>query len=101
MSQNLYCDPFPCRSQGEISWRYSIERKGVFAFYLFLFRAISKTYGNSQARSQTRAVAASLRHSYSNAGSELHLQPAPRFMATPDPGCTEQGQGSNLHPHGH
>ena len=31
------------------------------------------------------AVAAGLRHSSSNTGSESHLQPTPQFMATPDP----------------
>ena len=30
-------------------------------------------------------TAAGLHHSYSNAGSKLHLQPAPQLMATPDP----------------
>ena len=32
-----------------------------------------------------RAVAAGLRQSHSNVGSELHLQPTPQLMATPDP----------------
>ena len=37
---------------------------------------------------------------HSNAGTELHLQPTPQLMATPDPWPIEQGQGLNLHPHG-
>jgi len=37
-------------------------------------------YGNSQARGQIRAAAASLRQSHSNAGSKLHLQPTPQLM---------------------
>ena len=41
--------------------------------------------GSSQARGQIGAVAASLRHSHSNARSELHLQPTPQLMTTPDP----------------
>ena len=41
-------------------------------------------YGVSQARGLIRVTAASLHHSCSNTGSELHLQPAPQFMAMPD-----------------
>ena len=37
-------------------------------------------HGSSQARVQ--AAAASLRHSHSNARSELHLRPTPQLMAT-------------------
>ena len=58
------------------------------------------TYGGSQARGRIRAVAVGLGHSHSNAGSKPRLQPTPRLMATPDPQPTEQGQGSNLQPHG-
>ena len=42
-------------------------------------------YGGSQARGEIRAAAASLHHSHSNVGSELHLQPMPQLMAMPDP----------------
>ena len=61
-----------------------------FCFVLFcfcLFRAVPAAYGGSQARSQIGAAAAGLHrsHSHSNAGSELHGQPAPQLMATPDP----------------
>ena len=38
-----------------------------------LFRAAPASYGGSQGMSQIEAVAAGLRHSHSNAGSELHL----------------------------
>ena len=73
-------------------------------FLFLLFRAIPAAYGASQARSPIRgligAVAAGLRHSHSNAGSEPRLQPTPQLTARPDPQPTEQGQGSNLHPHG-
>lgn len=44
------------------------------------------------------ATAAGLHHS--NAGSEPHLQPIAQLMGIPDPQSTEQGQGSNPHPHG-
>ena len=42
-------------------------------------------YGGSQARGQIEAVATSLRHSHSNLGSELHLQPTPQLTAMADP----------------
>ena len=42
-----------------------------------------------------------LRHSHSNARSELHLLPTPQLITTLDPRPTEQGQGSNPHPHGY
>ena len=49
---------------------------------LFVFsRAAPEAYGGSQARGQIGAVAASLRQSRSNSGSE----PTPQFMATLDP----------------
>ena len=65
------------------------------SFVCLFFRATPKAYGSSQARGQFWAVAASLCHS--NMGSELHLQPIPRLMATPEPQPTKWGQGSNLH----
>ena len=42
-------------------------------------------HGSSQARGLIGAVAAGLRHSHSNVGSELHLRPIPQLMATLDP----------------
>ena len=42
-------------------------------------------YGGSQARGPIRAIAAGLRHSHSNIGSELRLQPALQLMAMLDP----------------
>ena len=57
-------------------------------------------YGGSQARGRTGVVVAGLHHSHSNARSELHLRPTPQLSATVDPYPTEQGEGSNLHPHG-
>ena len=53
-------------------------------------------YGSPQARGRIRATAASLHHSYSSAGSKLHLQ----AMATPNPQPTERGQEWNSQPHG-
>ena len=63
----------------------------VFSFFLFLLLFFFPPYG---------AVFACLRHSHSNTGSEPCLQPTPQLTAMPDPWCTEQGQGSNLHPYG-
>ena len=56
-------------------------------------------YGGSQARGQIGAMAASLHHSHSNAGSTPHLRPMPQLTAMPDPYCTERGWEWNLHPH--
>ena len=62
----------------------------IYFYYFFTFgfcpfRATPAAYGGSQARGLIRAVAASLRHSHSNAGSEPHLQLIPQLMATLDP----------------
>lgn len=53
------------------------------SIYPYIFRPISAAYGHSQARGQIGDVAASLRHSHSNAGSELDLQPTPQLRAMP------------------
>ena len=50
-----------------------------------LFTAVPVAYRSFQARGQIGAVAAGLRHSHSNVGSELCLGPTPQFTATPDP----------------
>ena len=52
---------------------------------VFFLRAAPEAYGHSQARGPFGAVAAGLRHSHSNAGSEPHLRPIPQFAATLDP----------------
>ena len=54
-------------------------------YIICLFRAASVAHGGSQARGQNRAIAASLCHSHSNAGPELHLQTTLQLMATLDP----------------
>ena len=74
-----------------------ILRKCTFFFFLFLGLQ-SRHMEVPWARGQIGATAASLRHSH--AGSEPHLRPTPQPMAAPDPSPTEQGQGSNLCPHG-
>ena len=56
----------------------------IFLFFC-LFMAGLVAYGGSQARDLIGAVAASLRHSHSNARSKPSLQPTPQLMATPDP----------------
>ena len=56
-----------------------------FFFWLYFFRAAPLAYGGSQARGQSGAIAASLCHSHSNAGSELHLPPRSQLRAMLDP----------------
>ena len=56
-----------------------------FFFFALLFRGAPMAYGGSQARGPIGAIAASLHHSHSNAGSEPCLQPTPQLMAMLDP----------------
>jgi len=69
-------------------------------FVFVISWAAPAAYGDSQARGLIGAVAASLRQSHSNAGSEPPLQSTPQLTAMPDHQPTEQGQGSNPQPHG-
>ena len=78
----------------------SFAGQSILLFVCFLFRATPMAYGSSQASGRFGAVALGLHHSHSNLGSEPCLQPTPQHMAVPDPQPTEQGQGSNLQPHG-
>ena len=55
------------------------------SFFFFFFRAIPVAYGSSWARGRTKAVAAGLHHSHSNARSQLCLRPMPQFVAVLDP----------------
>ena len=61
----------------------------IYIFFFFGLFAISRAapmaYGGSQARGQIGAVAAGLRQSHSNAGSESHLRPTPQLTAMPNP----------------
>ena len=72
-----------------------------FFLFLFAFRVTSAVYEISQARAWIRATAACLHHSHNNVGANMCLQPTLHHEATPDPWPTEQGQVSNLHPHGY
>ena len=54
-------------------------------FFLVFSRATPMANGGSQARGRIGAVAAGLRQSHSNAGSEGRLQPTPELRATLDP----------------
>ena len=56
----------------------------IIIIIILLLRITSAVYGSSQARGSFGAIAASLHHSHSNARSEPHLQPMPKFMAMPD-----------------
>ena len=72
-----------------------------FSFFFFChFRATPTVYGSSQARGWIKAVATGLHHSHSNIRSKPRLRPTPQLTATLDPWPIEQGQGSNLSPHG-
>ena len=67
-----------------------------FTFYLFIYLltyflsfclsgAAPAAHGGSQARGLIGTVDTGLRHSHSNAGSKLRLQPTPQLTETPDP----------------
>ena len=60
----------------------------VLFLFLFLFLPflgpLSEAYGGSQPTGLIRAVATSLRHSHSNAGSEPRLQRTPQLTEMPD-----------------
>ena len=58
----------------------------VCLFCLFAISwAAPMAYGGSQARGRIGAIAASLRQSHSNGGSEPCLRPTPQLTATLDP----------------
>ena len=64
-------------------WFFGVFLFCFFVFFFFFFRAAPVAYGGSQARGPIRAVATSLHHSYSNAGSMLPLLPTPQLTAMP------------------
>ena len=64
-----------------IGFVYFLIVEGVFIY----FRVPPVAYGSSPARDPIGASAASLHHSYCNAGSEPHLWLTPQLMAAPDP----------------
>ena len=71
-----------------VGFRWILRHFYNYYYYVFvfcLFRAPPSAYGGSQARGRIRAVAAGLRHSHSNAQSELCLPPTPQVTATLDP----------------
>ena len=61
------------------------KRQQTFFFFLLFLRAAPAAYGDSQARGQMRATAASLHHSHSNARSKPCLQPTSQLMTMLDP----------------
>ena len=74
------------RAMGRVTMIRSLD---LILFFFLSFFAISwaspVAYGGSQTRGRIGAVAASLRQSHSNAGSEPRLQPTPQLTAMPDP----------------
>ena len=97
----------PCCSinhsfQTSTSWWMLSQIQCFFFFYdllILIFTVTPAAYGNSQARGWIGA--ASLHHSHSNDGSELHLRPMLQLAVTPDSYPTEKGQRLNLHSHIH
>ena len=67
------------------------ETTVIFYFILFIYclfafsKADSAAYGGSRAMGRIGAVAAGLRQSQSNAGSQPRLQPMPQLTAKLDP----------------
>ena len=66
-------------------------RNSFFPFFIFIFCLFAISWaapsacGGSQARGLIGAVAAGLRQSHSNSGSEPRLQPTPQLTASLDP----------------
>ena len=83
----LFCQSFIFSFAKQKLFREQWTWQDFFFFFCpFAFpRAAPAPYGGSQARDPIKAVAAGLRHSYSNAGSKPRLQPTSQLMATPDP----------------
>ena len=75
MSQHLYL-----KENVELHWL-----KSAVFFFFGLFGAAITAYGGSQARGPMRAVATSLCHNHSNAGSEPCLRPTSQLTEMPDP----------------
>ena len=70
--------------EGNIGKTFSVINH-TNVFWFFFFKDAPAAYGISQARGRIKATAASLHHSYSNAGSEPCLRPTPQLMARLDP----------------
>ena len=68
----------------KMNWGRDREETSPESFFFVFSRAAPMAYGSSQARGRIRAVATSLHHSHSKAGSEPHLQTT-QLTATPDP----------------
>ena len=66
-------------------WRSLVVMRQNILFFFAISWAAPTAYGSSQARGRIRAVAASIRQSHSNTGSEPRLQPTPQLTATLDP----------------
>ena len=84
------------RMQKNLKHMHDLEKKAhtekinknqmcMMMMIFFFFRALHSAYGSSQARSQIRAIDASLCHSHSNARSEPRLRPTPQLTSMLDP----------------
>ena len=92
-----------CRISPKLTFHSSVTISFLFFFFVFcrllfvvvvvaISWAAPEAYGGSQARGPIGAVATSLHHSHSNAGSEPRLQPTSQLMTLPDPQPTKRGQ---------
>ena len=80
-----------------LQWGFVCVRGFLFhfvliCFVLFILRATNGACGSSQARGRIRATGTGLCHGHGNLGSELHLQPTPQLLATPDPNPLSRGR---------
>ena len=86
-----------------LTWSVSSSACGlvIFYFFFFLFKATPLAYGSSQARSQIRAAAACLRHSYSNARSQPCVQHTPQLTGNAGSfNPLSEARGRICNPHG-
>ena len=72
LTRSTYPQALPYQQCSRTSWNFP-NCPSVLFFFRSLFRAAPAARGGSQARGRIGAVAAGLRHSHSNSGSEPHL----------------------------
>ena len=69
------------KSYGPMVYVKDNSKRVITIIIILHFRATPLAYRGSQARGPIGATVASLPHSHSNMGSQLHLQPTPELMA--------------------
>ena len=82
---SMYQNFIPCLCLNNRALQvYSTSVHALSSCFL-LFTAAPMAYGGSQAGGRIGAIATSLHHNHSKAGSEPRLQPTPQLTAMPDP----------------